>query len=111
MLIENISIRGPIGDARDEHAAGADDAIRRTYTPSPNLRAFINDLQHARDGALAKIGDLAAKIERGDATGSEEESLQVYDALPVLYACVEDLVDMCRRREAVLWDNHIGFGR
>ncbi|AXQ68833.1 hypothetical protein HOU00_gp292 [Caulobacter phage CcrPW] len=111
MFAENISIRGPIGDARDERYGKSADAERYTYTPSPNLLGYINSLRHVRGSELDKIGDLAAKIERGDATGSEEESLQVYEALPVLYACIEDLVDMCRRREGVLWDHHIGFGR
>ncbi|AFU88158.1 hypothetical protein CcrColossus_gp288 [Caulobacter phage CcrColossus] len=111
MLYENISIRGPVGDARDERVGKSADAERYVYEPSPNLKAFITEMYHTRGSTLDKIGDLAAKIERGDASGSEEESLQVYDALPVLYACIEDLVDMCRRREQALWDNHIAFGR
>lgn len=111
MIEDYILIRGPFGDARDEQHRKSPDAELYTYTPSPNLKAYIHNLHHARGSNLEKVGELASKIERGDATGSEEESLQVYEALPMLYACIEDLVDMCRRREQALWDQHIGFGR
>lgn len=93
----------PMTDLRDETTARAPSQV-----PSPNL-AKIRDA--VETGELAPLFKLAHKIEEGNATGDEAESLTVYEGLPVLVAYVADLYGMCRRREQALAECGVSVGR
>lgn len=75
--------------------------------PSPNLRRIVEAM---KTGDLAPIIELGARIEAGNATSSEEETIQVYDAVPLLLRYVLDLSEMCLRREHALKECDVGIG-
>lgn len=106
----HISLRH--GDVRDEEFKRFGSTLARfgpePQVPSPNLKRVIDNLER---GKLSKIALLADKIEAGNATGEEDESLEVYESLAVLMDHVRDLTDMCRRREQALAELDIGIGR
>lgn len=90
----------PLTDLRDERFPPA-------RVPSPNLAKVFAALE---TGELASLKTLAATIEVGNASGSEEESLTVYEALPLLMDYVIDLAHMCRRREEALAEQGVHVG-
>lgn len=105
MEIENMTLRGPVGDLRDEQFRRVSPALSGHITasipvPSPNLAAFIAKLEPM--GKLGALRGLAERIESGNATGEEGEIDTLYESLSMLLDCIEDLVDMCRRREEAL---------
>jgi hypothetical protein len=98
-------------DLRDENFSRFGSALARIgpspVVPSPNLKRMIEALE---TGELAPIVRLGERIEAGAATDEEEEVDKVYDAVPLLLAYVQDLVDMCRRREQALKECDVGIG-
>jgi hypothetical protein len=92
------------GDARDEQFQPSGSSA----TLSPNLQAIYDDLD---TGKLAEWVRLADRIESGYATESEAEHEVLYEAFPRLVARVQDLADMCRRREEALGEAGVQVGR
>jgi hypothetical protein len=84
-----------------------ENVIAARGVPSPNLLKVFESLEA---GQLAPLVALAAKIERGDADCTEEETDKLYDALGLLLDHVRDLANMCRRREEALAQHGIAFG-
>lgn len=110
MTEENISIKAPVGDVRDEAFCRGSPSpfFPSPHVPSPNLAAIIADLEPT--GRLGKLLPLAKKIEDGQATGDEPEVEMVYDNFSMVLDYVQDLVDMCRRREEALADCNVHIG-
>lgn len=106
----DITIRAPVGDARDEafERGSPSPFYPRPHVPSPNLAAIVDDLEPT--GRLGKLLPLARKIEDGQATESEDEIAILYDNFGMLLDYIQDLADMCRRREEALSDCSIHIG-
>jgi hypothetical protein len=101
-----------MSDLRDEKMTRLGSTLARIgptpQVPSPNLKKIMDAIE---SGELEPIFKLAIKIDDGEATGDEAESLTVYEAVPLLVGYISDLTGMCRRREEALAELDIQIGR
>lgn len=100
------------GDVRDEFASLHADRVPPTGlpvgVPSPNLAKCIEQVESPWFQGLLRTAEIA---ENGGEVGGEIALDIVYEKLPKLLDMVQDLVEMCHRREAAASAKGITFGR
>ncbi|AFU86699.1 hypothetical protein D869_gp215 [Caulobacter phage CcrRogue] len=112
MEVVNMTIKGPVGDLRDEAMARVASRLSGFVTagaqvPSPNLAAFKALLEPG--GKLAKFRAIGNIAEVGG-TLTEDQEIDLYDGVGMLVDCIEDLIGMCERREQALAECDVQIG-